>query len=72
VRKKENRTDSLVPARAFAGTDQQVGQDGIMLSDLKSETAQFVFGRFRFHIPGRRWNDGEPRLARRDIEASGS
>ena len=60
-----------VAAHPFAGSYQQVGEDGIMFDNFKGQTAQFVFRRLLTRRTDRFRGDRKLRLARRNIEADG-
>jgi hypothetical protein len=55
-------------ANAFAGADEQMGEDGVVLGDFEGETAEFVFGGLRLYFPGLWGGHGKFWLAGRDIE----
>ena len=56
-----------IPFDPLAGTDEQVGEDGIMLGDLKGELAEVVTGRFRLEAPGHGGSSRDSGLAGRDL-----
>ena len=60
-----------IPPPALSGSDEELGEHGIVLDDLEGEAAEFVLGRFRTSIAGRAGGDGETGLARWDVDGVG-
>lgn len=58
-----------VPFDPLAGTDEEVGEDGIVLGDFKGKFAEVVAWRFGPHTPGRRGRDRDAGLAGWDLNS---
>ena len=56
-----------IPFDPLAGTDEQVGEDWIVLGDFKGELAEVVAGRFRLEAPGHGGSSRDSGLAGRDL-----